>query len=700
MKYDWFPLGRALIVEGYGPPLYPKIEFDAKKCREIIRDLGANVIRFPPIGYYAYYQTNYFPMHPDLNGRDLLQEMIDAVKGDHVKVVPYIPIGHPTLLSVISRKHPDWMARDSSGRPFTTMIHMGYERLVGLCLNSPYREAIRNVVNEIVANYEIDGIYIDGVYQTPCQCCYCKTKFMEEYGLELPKFDRCEGLFVPKLDYNSPLARLYHRWLIELIREVFSTIRNDVKRLKDIPIIFNYGDAGGRRARRNLLQYADGLLFEMPRDFLDRMRWATLGRSTGKMTWQYVGTYGHAYGVLSPPCFWLSIPYDRQELALEGYLTIASGATPLVYSLNRYYYEEGGRSFAKEIFTFMKKNAHVLRDLRLKKFIALPFSQRTTDWYPKCSGEFGFDECMRGFFKLLIHCHYQVEAVWEDAILTNYDELRKYKILCLSNFACMSDEEAEVVKRFVRDGGGLLATYETSLYDEDGHRREDFALKDLFHVSFYGEKKPTLRTVETYIRILKEHPITKGLSVGRRLPQDGNYIVVRELEGSSVLADTYLMHKHSSLGPCVVASRYGRGRIVYISSAIERLYYYLHFPELRKLIQNAVKWISGGVIPFEVDAPSGVITILAEKDDAYLMHLINYTGDILERPHCRLEYIAPVRNISIKINVPKNRSVSSIFRLTNNEKIKYKKDNATIKFNISELGKYEGVLINFSTSSH
>ena len=44
--------------------------------------MGANVIRFPPIGYYAYYQTSYFPMHPDLNGRDLLQEMIDAVKED------------------------------------------------------------------------------------------------------------------------------------------------------------------------------------------------------------------------------------------------------------------------------------------------------------------------------------------------------------------------------------------------------------------------------------------------------------------------------------------------------------------------------------------------------------------------------------------------------------------------------------------
>jgi len=519
---------------------------------------------------------------------------------------------------------------------------------------------------------------------------------MEKYGLELPRFDECEGLFTPKLDYGSPSARLYHRWLMELIREVLSVICGDIRRLKDIPIIFNYGDVGWRRGRRNLLQLVDGLMVEMPRDFWDRMRWATLGRSTGKMMWQYVGTYGHAYGVLSPPCFWLSVPYDKQELTLEGYLTLASGVTPLIYSLNRHYYEDEGRPLVKEIFTFMKRNADVLRGLRLKKFIALPFSQRTTDWYPRGSDEFSFDACMRGFFKLLIDCHYQVEAVWEYAVLTEYEELRKYKVLCLSNFACMSDGEAEVIRRFIREGGGLIATYETSLYDEEGHRREDFALKDLFHASFYSEKEPTPRTIETYIRILKEHPVTEGLRVGRRLPQDGNYIVVKETGGSTVVADTYLMYKRSSLGPSVIASRYGRGRVVYISSALERLYDRLHFPELRRLFQNAVNWVSGGEAPFEVDAPSGVITILAERDDIYLLHLINYTGSMLERPHCRLEYIAPVRDVSVRIKVHKDRSVSSVSRLTNDEKIEFTRSGTILEFSISELGKYEGALIKFS----
>src|ERR1019366_8682708 len=55
-------------------------------------------------------------------------------------------------------------------------------------------------------------------------------------------------------------------------------------------------------------------------------------------------------------------------------------------------------------------------------------------------------------------------------------------VLILANVGGLSDEECAAVRRFVARGGSLIATGESTLYNEWGDPRPDFALSDLLRV--------------------------------------------------------------------------------------------------------------------------------------------------------------------------------------------------------------------------
>ena len=67
--------------------------------------------------------------------------------------------------------------------------------------------------------------------------------------------------------------------------------------------------------------------------------------------------------------------------------------------------------------------------------------------------------------------------------LLDAEHVAPFKTLILPNIAALSDAQCRQLRAFVERGGSLVATYETSLYDEWGARRDDFGLADLFGVS-------------------------------------------------------------------------------------------------------------------------------------------------------------------------------------------------------------------------
>jgi hypothetical protein len=77
--------------------------------------------------------------------------------------------------------------------------------------------------------------------------------------------------------------------------------------------------------------------------------------------------------------------------------------------------------------------------------------------------------------------------------------INRFKTLILPNIAALSDGQCQQLRDFVRRGGSIVATYETSLCDEQGNMRKDFGLADLFGASFVSRVNTRTPLQNTYL---------------------------------------------------------------------------------------------------------------------------------------------------------------------------------------------------------
>jgi hypothetical protein len=92
-----------------------------------------------------------------------------------------------------------------------------------------------------------------------------------------------------------------------------------------------------------------------------------------------------------------------------------------------------------------------------------------------------------------------------------------FRTLVLPNVAALSDAQCAQLGAFVRAGGGLVATYEASLFDEAP--AEDFGLAELFGASFAGRVAGPVGTptCASSTRPRGQHELLRGLEDAPRI---------------------------------------------------------------------------------------------------------------------------------------------------------------------------------------
>jgi hypothetical protein len=220
-------------------------------------------------------------------------------------------------------------------------------------------------------------------------------------------------------------------------------------------------------------------------------------------------------------------------------------------------------------------------------------------------------------------------------------ELSKLKVLVLANQDVLSDEQVGEIRRFVENGGGLVATEATSMRTEWRRKRDKFGLADI---------------------------------LGIDLPPDAE-----------------------AMNP--LRREFGKGRMVYIpriEPTIDpppAMMSYLFGKQYWKLAKNheelveAVHWAGRQEFSVQVDAPLWVTMELAEQASTgtWLLHLLNF------------RFEEALKDIPVEVRLPQGRRLREavlespdgvarqVLKVTGRE--------GAIAFNVPELKTYDLILL-------
>ena len=198
----------------------------------------------------------------------------------------------------------------------------------------------------------------------------------------------------------------------------------------------------------------------------------------------------------------------------------------------------------------------------------------------------------------------------------------------LANQDALSDEQVGLIRAFVQNGGGLVATEDSSLLTDWRLRRPKFGLADVFGLELppkpgapntarlAGFTDPKLEAAPTAAAL--NRPVQRAFGRGRS-------VYVPRIEPSVVPP------------PPQIDYTFGNQ--------------YWSLPKNYKELVSAVEWASNNQLAAEIQAPLWVTVELHEQksSNTWLLHLVNF------------DFTRPVRDIAVRVRVPAGMKVREAF---------------------------------------
>ncbi|MFT3933605.1 MAG: beta-galactosidase trimerization domain-containing protein [Chitinophagaceae bacterium] len=588
--------------------------------------------------------------------------------------------------------HPDWIAVKANGEPYR---HWANPDLWVTCALGPYNfEFMTSVNKEIMESFKPDGIFSNRWSgQGMCYCKHCTENFRNYAGMDLPKTN----------DRFNPVYIKYNEWRIERLKELWFLWDAEIRKQ----------NAGSRFIPNG---FPDKILTGKNADFFFADQQARRGVippwSNAKGAKETRATLGMKpqVGIFSvgieEEYRWKDSVQTEPELRIWVAEGVANGLLPCFVKFGGVLYDKRWLEPVSDIYQRYYKAEKYLRNTACMARVGMLYSEQTDKRYGGKPWQENSHDHANGMYHALVEARIPFEMV-NDKLL-DADNLKSYKLLVLPNIAALSDEQCNQLRRFVQQGGSLVASFETSLYNEEGVQRKDFGLADVFGVSFNNKVEGPMRN--SYLKIKKDgatqsfHPVTKDLENAYRIINTVYQVdvVPKENFPSPVtlvptypdlpMEDVYPRTEDTSLRE-IYLHEIGKGRVVYIPGDIDRSFWQMMNNDHGKLLRNAFEWALNEKPIVKVEGPGVIDVSVWRQQQSMTVHLVNLTNPMMMKGPFR--ELIPVA-ATVHIQVPASKNVKSVQLLMAATKPAFTISNGEVLIKVPIITDHEIIALDFA----
>ena len=649
-------------------------------------------------GCVAYYPTE-VPFHHRsawLDNRDVLGELITGCRKLGMTVL--VRTDPHATYNDVQAAHPDWIQVTADGKP---RRHWSSPEMWVTCALGPYNfEFMTAVHDEIMSRYHVDGIFMnrwDG--SGMCYCEHCQANFKAASGFDLPRTD----------DMQDPVRRAYLLWWRERLVQLLQVWNGRLRKINGNASVIPNNGSGAMTA-------LDGLKISADAPMLVADRQARSGVTPpwvmGKTAKEYRATMGGKpvaglFGVgLEEPYRWKDSVQSDAEIRIWAVEGIANGMRPWFSKFSGTLHDRRWLKGVEDLYVWAAKNERYLRHVRPIAQVAIVYSQQTATFYGGRNARAKVEDASLGWCQALVESRIGFEMVHDG--LLDAAHVGEFKTLILPNIAALSNAQCDQLRAFVKGGGNLIATYETSLYDEWGVRRKDFGLADLFAVSWSGREEGPM--LNSYLRLEHEgvpnHPLLKGLEDAPRIVNGVSRVVVEPREKFAQvpmtlipsypdlpMEEVYPRETKSEVAGVYLREHAGTaaGRVAYFPMDIDRTFWEVLAEDHLKVLRNTVEWATN-VPPMVTVSGQGLLDVTAWHDrDAVVIHLVNLTNPMAMKGPYR-EFF-PVGEQVIKIRMPEGLHAKTARLLVAEKSVEMQRDGQELTIAVPSILDHEVVAI-------